>query len=96
MTARLDRFFQDIRSVAAQQEGITVVVSHGGALSCLMNTVMLPSGQVVLAPNVTPSRFWNCSMTEIGLGQSPATLTRWADTQHLTESSQVINVDESL
>ncbi|WFC98595.1 phosphoglycerate mutase (2,3-diphosphoglycerate-independent) [Malassezia yamatoensis] len=96
MTARLDSFFQDIRPSAAQSEGVTVIVSHGGALSCLMNNVMLPSGQVVLEPHVTPSRFWNCSITEISLGQSPAILSRWADTMHLTESSEVINVDESL
>lgn len=96
MTARLSDFFRDLRASAAQTPGTTVLVSHGGALSALTNTVMFPEGHVVLAPGIEPSRFWNCSISEIDLTQEPAVLRRWADVSHLSSTTQVANVDENL
>lgn len=96
MTARLRAFFHDLRASAEQTPGTTVLVSHGGALSALTNTVMVPDGHVVLAPHVEPSRFWNCSITEIDVTSVPAVLHRWADVPHLDTGNQVANVDENL
>lgn len=42
-----------------------IVVSHGGAISALMNYVMMLGGTDVLAPGVAKSRMWNCSVTEV-------------------------------
>ncbi|KAI3626390.1 hypothetical protein CBS9595_001751 [Malassezia furfur] len=96
MTSRLRAFYDDLRVMAARTPGTTVLVSHGGALSALTNTVLFADGHVELAPDVQPSRFWNCSISEIDLTSTPAVLRRWADVAHLTDPSRVVNVDEGL
>ncbi|KAJ1035806.1 hypothetical protein NDA13_000465 [Ustilago tritici] len=42
-----------------------VLVSHGAAISALMNQVLVPGRYVIVPPSVVPSRFWNCSITEL-------------------------------
>ncbi|SPO27433.1 uncharacterized protein UTRI_10550 [Ustilago trichophora] len=42
-----------------------VLVSHGAAISALMNQVLIPGRYCFVPPTVTPSRFWNCSISEI-------------------------------
>lgn len=76
LSERLGSFWNDLvtRPVSdtdqARQgkEGVTetvVLVSHGGAISALMNQVLVPGRYVFVPPSVTPSRFWNCSITEL-------------------------------
>ncbi|PWY99032.1 phosphoglycerate mutase-like protein [Testicularia cyperi] len=42
-----------------------VLVSHGAAISALINQVLLPGRYCIVPPTVLPSRIWNCSITEI-------------------------------
>ncbi|CDU26046.1 uncharacterized protein SPSC_06213 [Sporisorium scitamineum] len=51
-----------------------VVVSHGAAISALMNQVLVPGRYCIVPPNVVPSRFWNCSITELYV----PVITTWA------------------
>lgn len=94
LAARLQSFYEELHASAPQ--GTTVLVSHGGAMSALMHSVLLPLGHVVAAPGLVASRFWNCSITEIDLDARPPTVVRWADTAHLASTEpQVANVDEA-
>lgn len=98
---RLASFWNDLitrpsssseRVSGASGEGLrsetVVLVSHGAAISALMNQVLIPGRYCLVPPTVTPSRFWNCSITELVVPvifTSPATsegagaLTRKAD-----------------
>ncbi|KAJ1023512.1 hypothetical protein NDA16_003129 [Ustilago loliicola] len=70
---RLASFWNDLvtrpntnASAAGKEVTETVVlVSHGAAISALMNQVLVPGRYVGVPPNVVPSRFWNCSITEL-------------------------------
>ncbi|SPO27089.1 uncharacterized protein UTRI_10550_B [Ustilago trichophora] len=42
-----------------------VLVSHGAAISALMNQVLIPGRYCFVPLGVTPSRFWNCSISEL-------------------------------
>lgn len=94
--ARLSAFFRDLKTSVASTPGTTVLVSHGGALSSLVNLVMLAEGHVVCAPSIEPSRFWNCSISEILFERDPPTIVRWADIAHLDASRKLANVDEAI
>lgn len=98
MRERLASFWDDfVAEVRATAPPVVVLVSHGGALSTLVHQVLLPRGHIQLADDIEPTRFWNCSITDIHLGQEgPGHLVRWADTAHLRETAhQVVNVDEA-
>lgn len=68
---RLASFWNDLVTRTAPSEGPTeatetvVLVSHGAAISALMNQVLVPGRYCLVPPTVTPARFWNCSITEI-------------------------------
>lgn len=73
---RLASFWNDLvtRTVSTQQASgeqaedrteTVVLVSHGGAISALMNQVLVPGRYCLVSPTVAPSRFWNCSLTEL-------------------------------
>lgn len=98
MVARLASFWQDLVQSVRAAPSVVVLVSHGGALSTLMNRVVLPSGGAALARGIEPSRFWNCSISEIEFYEDAArtpTVVRWADVSHLAETThRVVNVDE--
>lgn len=97
MRTRLASFWDDlVADVRASAPRVVVLVSHGGALSTLVNQVLLPRGDVVLREDLEPSRFWNCSITDIHLrADAPGLVVRWADTAHLDEATHVVNVDEA-
>ncbi|KIS69598.1 uncharacterized protein UMAG_02133 [Mycosarcoma maydis] len=70
---RLASFWNDLVTRTApdhaseSQERIetVVLVSHGAAISALMNQVLVPGRYCIVPTNITPSRFWNCSITEL-------------------------------
>ncbi|WFD17963.1 phosphoglycerate mutase (2,3-diphosphoglycerate-independent) [Malassezia caprae] len=97
MRARLASFWDDlVADVRVSAPRLVVLVSHGGALSTLVNQVLLTRGDVVLHEGLEPSRFWNCSITDIHLrAEEPGLIVRWADTAHLEEATHVVNVDEA-
>lgn len=97
MRARLASFWDDlVADVRVSSPRVVVLVSHGGALSTLVNQVLLPRGDVELHRDLEPTRFWNCSITDIHLrADEPGRLVRWADTAHLEEATHVVNVDEA-
>lgn len=94
--ARLSSFWDELTR-SRDQTHTVAVVSHGGALSTLMNHI-LGSGSAQCAPGVVPSRFWNCSLAEIKMPLSgTGTVFSWADVRHLDAGeSRVRNVDEAI
>ncbi len=67
---RLGSFWNDFvtrTSSHRQSEEVetVVLVSHGAAISALMNQVLVPGRYCIVPPEVVPSRFWNCSITEL-------------------------------
>lgn len=71
---RLGSFWNDLVTREAQQlesehwtdnTETVVLVSHGAAISALMNQVLIPGRYCIVPPSVIPSRFWNCSITEL-------------------------------
>lgn len=54
-----------VGSEAKEETETVVLVSHGGAISALMNQVLVAGRYCLVPPNVAPSRFWNCSITEL-------------------------------
>lgn len=99
MVARLQSFWHDLMKDMKAQPSVVVLVSHGGAISTLVNQVVVPEGHAVHGPGITPSRFWNCSISDIHLydhPSKPGTIVRWADVSHLHEAThKVVNVDEA-
>lgn len=70
LSERLAGFWNDLVTrtgeVGREERTETVVlVSHGGAISALMNQVLVPGRYCIVPPEVVPSRFWNCSITEL-------------------------------
>jgi broad specificity phosphatase PhoE len=49
----------------AQEEQTVLLVSHGAAISSLLNDVLLSSQYIQLLPDVQVSRFGNCCITEL-------------------------------
>jgi len=47
------------------EEQVILLVSHGAAISSLLNDVLLSGQYIQLAPDVQVSRFGNCSITEL-------------------------------
>ena len=94
---RLVSFWNELIDEVRKNPSVVVLVSHGGAISSLINQVIVPSGDVEYGPGVTPCRFWNCSLTEIYIAESgPGVIVRWADVSHLAEAThKVVNVDET-
>ncbi|KAJ9480255.1 Broad-specificity phosphatase [Pseudozyma hubeiensis] len=70
---RLASFWNDLvtRTVTGQLDDVpentetVVLVSHGAAISALMNQVLVPGRYAIVPTDVTPARFWNCSITEL-------------------------------
>ncbi|SNX85516.1 uncharacterized protein MEPE_04225 [Melanopsichium pennsylvanicum] len=66
---RLGSFWNDLvtRTGEVNDDKIetVVLVSHGAAISALMNQVLIPGRYLLVPPSVQPSRFWNCSITEL-------------------------------
>lgn len=93
---RLGSFWEELTRVR-DPACIVAIVSHGSALSTLMNYI-LGRGSAQCAPGVEPSRFWNCSTSEITMPPSGAgTVLSWADVRHLhAGESHVRNVDEAI
>ena len=48
-----------------QDEQVVLLVSHGAAISSLLNDVLLSGHYIQLLPDVQVSRFGNCSITEL-------------------------------
>lgn len=94
---RLVSFWQDLKRDARENPSIIVLVSHGGAISSLVHNVIVPSGDAVFAPSITPTRCWNCSISDIHLpADTPGIIVRWADVSHLDDAAhKVVNVDEN-
>ena len=94
---RLVSFWNELIDEVRKSPSVVVLVSHGGAISSLVNQIIVPSGDVEYGPGVTPCRFWNCSLTEIHVVESgPGVIVRWADVSHLAEAThKVVNVDET-
>ncbi|WFD33909.1 phosphoglycerate mutase (2,3-diphosphoglycerate-independent) [Malassezia cuniculi] len=94
--ARLGEFWEDLTR-SPDPDRTVAIVSHGGALSSLMNYV-LTNDRVKCAAGVEPSRFWNCSLSEINVPtEGPGTVISWADVRHLhAGESHVRNVDEAI
>jgi broad specificity phosphatase PhoE len=57
----------------ADREHIIALVSHGAAISALLNGILLSGGYIELLPDVQVSRFANCSVTHLLV---PTTLDR--------------------
>ncbi|TKY86165.1 hypothetical protein EX895_004990 [Sporisorium graminicola] len=66
---RLASFWNDLVTREGKATGekteTVVLVSHGAAISALMNQVLVPGRYCIVPPTVVPSRFWNCSITEL-------------------------------
>ncbi|EST04753.1 Histidine phosphatase superfamily, clade-1 [Kalmanozyma brasiliensis GHG001] len=66
---RLAGFWNDLVTRTGKIEGerteTVVLVSHGAAISALMNQVLVPGRYVMLREGVVPARLWNCSVTEL-------------------------------
>ncbi|SJX62511.1 uncharacterized protein SRS1_13359 [Sporisorium reilianum f. sp. reilianum] len=66
---RLAGFWNDlVTRTGTGENGRTetvVLVSHGAAISALMNQVLVPGRYCIVPAHVVPSRFWNCSITEL-------------------------------
>ncbi len=81
---RLASFWNDLVTRAAvpdsdpaERTETVVLVSHGAAISALMNQVLTPGRYCLVPPSVVPSRFWNCSITELAvpvIRTSPASI----------------------
>lgn len=73
-------------------------MSHGGAISSLVNAVIVPNGYATYGPSIQPCRFWNCSISDIHIYKDqPGEIVRWADVAHLEEPAhKVVNVDENI
>lgn len=78
---RLASFWNDLvtrptaTAVASDEVETVVLVSHGAAISALMNQVLVPGRYCIVPPTVTPARFWNCSITEILVPVIPTSST---------------------
>ncbi|WFD29266.1 phosphoglycerate mutase (2,3-diphosphoglycerate-independent) [Malassezia sp. CBS 17886] len=99
MAQRLEHFWRDLVASLAGRDGeVIVLVSHGGAISTLVNHVIVPQGHATPAPHVRPSRFWNCSISELVIptNDEGGSIVRWSDIAHLAEANgkHVENVDE--
>ncbi len=64
LVTRQGRWFRCTYGATDATETV-VLVSHGAAISALMNQVLVPGRYCLVPPTVVPSRFWNCSITEI-------------------------------
>lgn len=104
---RLSQFWAQLqRDLEADPEknACVVLVSHGAALSALLNHVLLAEGHAVRASHVAPSRLWNCSVSEVVVPAAHgkvAEIVRWADVAHLDVAKPgtnvpLRNVDESI
>lgn len=68
---RLASFWNDLVTRVSKQDSpstateTVVLVSHGAAISALMNQVLIPGRYCITPPSVVPSRFWNCSISEV-------------------------------
>ncbi|PKI85855.1 phosphoglycerate mutase (2,3-diphosphoglycerate-independent) [Malassezia vespertilionis] len=97
VTKRLAHFWDDLRrEMGPNGSGTILLVSHGAALSSLVNTVMLANGHATCSETTKPSRFWNCSISEVDMSTFPAQIVRWADVSHLSDAPQSLNVDEAV
>ena len=64
---RLVSIWNELIDEVRKNPSVVVLVSHGGAISSLVNQVIVPSGDVEYGPGVTPCRFWNFSLKEINI-----------------------------
>lgn len=69
----ITRVVEDTESASLTNTTETIVlVSHGAAISALMNQVLIPGRYCITPPSVVPSRFWNCSISEVVVPVIPA------------------------